>query len=159
MTLPDIADESLLPLHPDYKKLLRWRLAIRSLIAVSVLLLVEAASPVLSGALSVPAALVAGLLIWLLPPRQYRRWAYRSDADALRVTHGFLFHADVTVPFGRVQHIDVSQGPLERAQGLGTLTLFTAGVHNAAVRLPGLLHGDAVALRERIRARIRQDTA
>lgn len=159
MIQPDSADETLRPLHPAYQKLLRWRWTIRSLIAVTVLLFVEGVTPVPSGVLSVPGAILAGLLIWLLPPRQYRRWAYRAGDDALRVTQGFLFHTDVTVPFGRVQHIDVSQGPLERGQGLGRLTLYTAGVHNAAVQLPGLLHGDAVRLREEIRARIRRDTA
>lgn len=159
MNLPDTADDALQPLHPAYEKLLRWRWAIRSLICVAVLLFVEGVTPVLGGALSVPGAILAGFLIWLLPPRQYRRWAYRRGDDMLRVTHGLLFHTDVTVPFGRVQHIDVSQGPLERGQGLGTLTLYTAGVHAAAVQLPGLLHADAVALREAIRARIQRDTA
>ena len=62
------------------------------------------------------------------------------------------------MPFGRVQHIDVDQGPLERAFHLATLTVHTAGSHNASVSLPGLAHEDAVAMREEIRAAIRRDT-
>ena len=69
---------------------------------------------------------------------------------------GLLFRSDTVVPFGRVQHIDVHQGPLERAYGLGTLVLHTAGTHNASVSLPGLAHGDALAMREDIRARVRE---
>ena len=62
------------------------------------------------------------------------------------------------VPFGRVQHIDVHQGPIERAYGLATLVLHTAGTHNASVALPGLGHDDALAMREDIRAHVKRET-
>jgi membrane protein YdbS with pleckstrin-like domain len=62
------------------------------------------------------------------------------------------------VPFGLVQHIDVHQGPLERVYGLATLVLHTAGTHNASVSLPGLGHGDAMAMREEIRAHVKHET-
>jgi len=79
-------------------------------------------------------------------------------ADRLRVVRGLLFRSDTVVPFGRVQHIDVDQGPLERYYGLATLTLHTAGSHNASVHLPGLLNEDAAAMREVIRAHIKRET-
>jgi membrane protein YdbS with pleckstrin-like domain len=56
-----------------------------------------------------------------------------------------------------VQHIDVAQGPIQRMLGLATLVLNTAGTRGAAVRLPGLLHGQAEGMREQIRGKIRQD--
>jgi hypothetical protein len=61
------------------------------------------------------------------------------------------------VPFGRVQHIDTTQGPIERRLGLATLILHTAGTRSAAVSLPGLREADAEQMRDRIRAKIRQD--
>jgi len=61
------------------------------------------------------------------------------------------------VPFGRVQHIDLAQGPLERAFGLATLVLNTAGTRGAAVKLPGLAQADAEEMRDHIRGKIRQD--
>ena len=42
--------------------------------------------------------------------------------------------------------------------GLATLTVHTAGSHNASVSLPGLAHETALAMREDIRAAIRRDT-
>ena len=54
--------------------------------------------------------------------------------------------------------IDVHQGPLERAYGLGTLVLHTAGNHNASVSLPGISHHDALAMREDIRAHLKRET-
>jgi membrane protein YdbS with pleckstrin-like domain len=66
-----------------------------------------------------------------------------------------LFHSDTIIPFGRIQHIDVDQGPVQRRYDLATLSVHTAGSHNDTVSLPGLLHADALALRETIRAHIR----
>ena len=80
------------------------------------------------------------------------------STDRLRVVRGVMWHADTVVPFGRVQHIDVDQGPVERFLDIATLTLHTAGSHNASVHLPGLNHAVATAMREDIRQHIKRDT-
>lgn len=148
----------LAPLDPRFVKVLRVRAAIRSLFPIGIALIVEAATPVSAGWLSLPALFAAIAIVLLLPKRQYRRWGFRMGCDRLQVVRGLLFHADTVVPFGRVQHIDVTQSPLERAWRLGSLTLHTAGTHNASVTLPGLAHDEALAMREAIRAHIRQDS-
>ena len=56
----------------------------------------------------------------------------------------------VNVPRSRVQHTDVSQGPLERRYGLGTLVVYTAGTDHAKVTLGGLDHGVALGIREHL---------
>jgi hypothetical protein len=61
------------------------------------------------------------------------------------------------VPFGRVQHIDVVQGPLQRRFGVGSLVLHTAGTRSAAVLLPGLAAAEAERMRDHIRGKIRED--
>lgn len=154
--LPEIGD--LAPLNFRFVKVLRVRAAVRSLFPIVVALIVEAATSVSAGWLSLPALLAAVFIVLLVPRRQYRHWAYHMGRDRLQVVRGLLFHADTVVPFGRVQHIDVTQSPLERAWKLGSLTLHTAGTHNASVTLPGLTHDEALAMREAIRAHIRQDT-
>lgn len=148
----------LTPLDPRYVAVLRVRAAVRGAFVVAAALVIEAASTLPTGLLLGPVALGALALILLVPSRQHARWGYQMGPDRLRVARGLLFRADTTVPFGRVQHIDVTQGPLERAWRLGSLTLHTAGTHNASVVLPGLAHDEALAMREAIRARIRQDT-
>ena len=102
--------------------------------------------------------LVATYALVRVPLRRYNARGYSLAEERLRVVRGVFFRADTVVPFGRVQHIDVGQGPLERAYGLATLTVHTAGTHNASVSLPGLRHADATAMREDIRAAIRRDT-
>jgi len=110
------------------------------------------------GAFAVPVLLAAAYLVLRVPARRYRALGYSLSEERLRTVRGVLFRSDTVVPFGRVQHIDVHQGPIERAYGLGTLILHTAGNHNASVRLPGLGHGDALAMREQIRAHVKRET-
>jgi len=109
------------------------------------------------GTFIVPVLVLYGFLAFVVPARKYRHWGYAMSTDRLRVVRGYLFYRDTVVPFSRIQHIDVDQGPIDRRYDLATLTVHTAGNHNSTVALPGLLNADALAMREAIRAAIRQD--
>lgn len=109
------------------------------------------------GMVLIPVALFALMLALVLPGRIYRRWGYDMGDEQLRVLRGFLWRTDTIVPFNRIQHIDVAQGPLQRLFGLSTLIVHTAGTHNSIVTLPGLATNDAEAMRETIKGHIRQD--
>jgi membrane protein YdbS with pleckstrin-like domain len=99
------------------------------------------------------------LLAWalLIPKRRFRSWGYAVAEDELHVQHGVWTRTRTVVPFGRVQHIDVAQGPIERSFGVGTLILHTAGTRSSAVDLPGLEFEEAGRMRDLIRSKIRQD--
>jgi membrane protein YdbS with pleckstrin-like domain len=119
----------------------------------------------LAGESPLPFGIIIGVVMFLalivivrLPQRRWQARGYHMSADRLRVVRGIMWYSDTVVPFGRVQHIDVDQGPIERAYGIATLTLHTAGSHNASVQQPGLAHEDAVAMREEIRAHIKRDS-
>lgn len=145
-------------LDPAYVKVLRIQLVLLLLPVLIGALLIESAGLPVPGTLFVPVALIAAYLALSLPKRRYRSRGYDLSADRLRVVKGVLFHVDTTVPFGRVQHLDVEQGPLERLYGLATLKLHTAGTHNASVSLQGLAHEGALGMREAIRAHVRRET-
>jgi len=150
--------DDLTPLDPAYKSLLRVQLGIAALVLLVAATIAEVAIPGWTGAVWVPALAVAAYALIRVPLRRYNARGYSLAGERLRVVRGVFFRADTVVPFGRVQHIDVGQGPLERAFGLATLTVHTAGTHNASVSLPGLRHADAAAMREDIRTAIRRDT-
>jgi membrane protein YdbS with pleckstrin-like domain len=150
--------EALTPLHPNHVKVMRLRAVVLALPFVVGALVLEALRVLPVGSFAVPVLLVAAFLVIRVPLRRYAARGFVMGDDRLRVVRGLWFHSDTVVPFGRVQHIDVDQGPLERAYGLATLTLHTAGNHNASVALPGLSNDDALAMREEIRAHIRRDT-
>lgn len=82
------------------------------------------------------------------PLWRYRHTRYRVDAHGIEISRGKTWHRVITVPRSRVQHTDVSQGPLERRFGLATLIVYTAGTEHSAVPLAGLAHPTALALRD-----------
>ena len=150
----DEDSDALTPLHPNHVKALRLQAVIAALpLAVGAFVL-EVAGLLPTGAVLVPIALLLAWFVIRMPLRRYHARGYHMADDRLRVVRGLLFRADTTVPFGRVQHIDVSRGPLERYYGLATLVLHTAGTHNASILLPGLGEDDALAMRETIRETI-----
>ncbi len=92
------------------------------------------------------AALVVLSLTW--PGLAYARASYRVAENGLWIKRGVVWRSEISVPKSRVQHTDVSQGPLQRRFGLATLVLHTAGTQHAAVSLGGLSHGVALAIRD-----------
>ena len=157
------ADEGeLTKLHPGYAHMLRVRTTLTAIpfliasVVVELALREKALFP--PGLLAGIVLVIAVVLILRIPQRRYGARGYQMSADRLRVVRGMLFRSDTVVPFGRVQHIDVNQGPLERFFGISTLTVHTAGNHNASVALPGLGQELAAEMREEIRAHIRRET-
>ena len=114
--------------------------------------------PIPFGIITGVAVLIALFIIIRIPLARYNARGFQISHDRLRVVRGIMWHSDTIVPFGRVQHIDVDQGPIERALSIATMTLHTAGSHNASVRLPGLGHELAIQMREEIRAHIKRES-
>ena len=92
------------------------------------------------------------LAVWsqTWPALRYRHTAYSVSDDAIRIRSGVIWRAVHTVPRSRVQHTDVSQGPVQRAFDLATLTIYTAGTQYASVSLDGLTHPLALAVRDHL---------
>lgn len=101
---------------------------------------------ILAAALGMAAAV--GWLSRVWPGLAFRHAAYRVGPEGIEIRRGVLWRHVITVPRARIQHTDVSQGPIERRYGLGTLTLFTAGSEHQRVDLRGLDHARALAIRD-----------
>ena len=149
------------PLDPAHATVLRMRTGLIFLVLALAAAIADLGplrlTPIPAG-LALGLVLLAGVAATLIfPGRRYRAWGYREGGDEIEIRRGRLIRVRTIVPYARVQHIDVAQGPIQRAFGLGTLILHTAGTHGASVPLPGLAYGDAERMRDRIRARIRQD--
>ena len=148
----------LLPLERSYLGVLR----IRSALGWSVLLAMAAfADALLHWRFGIPfgvlTAPVLGLgvisaVVWV--PARWRRWGYAFTDSELHVASGWLTRTHTVVPVSRVQHIDVSQGPIERKAGVATLSLHTAGTEGSLVRLPGISRARAEEILDAIRSRI-----
>lgn len=155
--------EGLDPVDPRYTNVLRITTAMNLIplaIGASVfdaLLIRHLEGPY--GLITGLAWLIAIFMIISFPARRMQRWGYKIGEGQLRVARGWLFRTDTIVPFVRVQHIDVGQGPVERWFGLSHLIVHTSGTHNSTVTLPGLPADLAAAMRETIRRHIQTDFA
>jgi len=155
-------DGELTRLHPNYTHALRVQTVLAAIPLLVGALVAEAmlheAALLPPGVIAGTVLVIAAALVIRVPTRRYNARGFQISTDRLRVVRGLLFRSDTVVPFGRVQHIDLDQGPIERFFGIATLTLHTAGNHNASVSLPGLGEGLAREMRETIRAHIRRET-
>jgi membrane protein YdbS with pleckstrin-like domain len=97
------------------------------------------------------AVVIAGLLAERFLARRVASWGYAERHDDLMVRRGVLIRRLSVIPYGRMQFIDVTAGPIERALGLATLRMHTAAAASDA-RIPGLESGAAAALRDQLAA-------
>jgi len=108
------------------------------------------AGSAVGGAL-VGGAVAAGLVADVFVRRRIRVWAYREREDDLLVRRGVMFARLSVVPYGRMQFIDVTAGPIERSFRLATVRMHTAAAASDA-RIPGLPQEEAARLRDRLAA-------
>jgi hypothetical protein len=146
------SDVSWTPVSPKLATLRRLNAAIMAgLAAIAALLALGLTVGWLYGVL---AAVLIALLFgwaWILIGRNQRSWKYAERDDELLVSHGIMFRELVVVPYGRMQFVDVTAGPLERAYGMATVELHTATPATDA-KIPGLHPDEAGRLRDRLSA-------
>lgn len=161
-SLPRVEAVPLQPLEPAYRKVMH----IRSFIFMGVLAVMAAVLIVWVESLQEPyrIALIAGGWLLLFGARLYlieksylhRGYAIR-DKDII-YRSGWFIRRTQTCPFNRIQHSTVSMGPLERAYGLATLMLYTAGSGAADMDIPGLTQETAQSLKEWINKKIADES-
>lgn len=143
------------PWHPVSPKLATARRLTLMLVTVPVLL-VLGSTAVVAQARPVALALVAVTLVftvwmWWLIGRRVRSFGYAERADDLLVTSGIMFRRLVVVPYGRMQLVDITAGPIDRSLGVTTVQLHTAAASTNAT-IPGLPPAEASGLRDRLAA-------
>ena len=145
--------------HGPWRTPDRRLLLLRRWITVGVLggagLVASAALTVLAGVVEAGAALALAVVSTAVAldavERRWRAWGYAEREDDLLVRRGVLVRRTSVVPYGRMQYVDVTSGPLDRRLGLATVTLHTAAAATDAT-IPGLLSDEATRLRDRLAA-------
>lgn len=97
----------------------------------------------------IPAGIAAAVILATLAviPRQARSIGYQLRADDLVFRRGILWQRMVAVPYGRMQLVDITHGPLDRGFGIAQLKLVTAAA-STGVTIPGLSQPAAERLRD-----------
>lgn len=108
-------------------------------------------------------SVVALALVWIgwrlwRAPRVYRRWGFAERDEDVYVTNGLWFRTLQCVPYGRMQLVEVTSGPIEQRFGLASVQMVTSSTAGT-VSIPGLDATAAAALRDRLIARGEQQQA
>jgi hypothetical protein len=132
-----------------------WRMRRAEVVTITVLfaaffgLIFLAAQGPLAGLISVLVlAALGATMAWFLR-RRFRAWRYQERHEDLLVARGVMVQRLSVVPYGRMQFVEVTAGPIERLFHLSTVKLHTAAAASDA-RIPGLETAEAARLRDRL---------
>ncbi|MDY5785933.1 PH domain-containing protein [Corynebacterium sp.] len=102
-------------------------------------------------------AIAAVYIVWhlVLIPFQVRNLGWLETDNELLLSRGKMWHTLTVIPYGRIQFVDVTSGPIGRALGLKNLIINTASSTSNS-RLPGVPAEEADALRERLAVKARE---
>jgi membrane protein YdbS with pleckstrin-like domain len=117
--------------------------------AAAIAVLLALSEGALAAVIGVVGVLVAGLVLDILLQRRVGAWGYLEREDDLLVRRGLMVRRLSVVPYGRMQFVDVTAGPVERSFGLATVRLHTAAAASDA-RIPGLDAAEAARLRDQL---------
>lgn len=95
--------------------------------------------------------------IYWLQKRAFQRRGYAVRRHDIIYRRGTLATLTTVIPFQRIQHVNVNEGVFSRAYGLAQLQIFTAGGAGSDIKISGLLHEDAVKIKELILNQMSKD--
>lgn len=155
--LPHIEDINYIPLNKGYKKVaiigttIFW-------VVVGLALGAGAINPKILTILTSNLLLMLGagflvcliMLSYFLAIRGFSQKGFAIREKDISYKSGIFWKTVVNIPFNRVQHAEVKQGPLERFYNIAQLRIFTAGGSSSDLRIPGLLPDQADSLKRMI---------
>lgn len=153
-TILEPRGENRLPLDGEWHQISRKYVAVQLISTVAFLALVLAVALVFALLwhqvwIWIPAGILLVITLWTLAilPRQARSYGYQLRDDDLVFRRGILWQRIVAVPYGRMQLVDITHGPLDRGFGIAQLKLVTAAA-SSAVTIPGIDQAAAETLRD-----------
>ncbi len=151
--LPQTTDIEMEPMAPAYER----EVLTRQLIIWGVLLLVSfipnlAVLSRVKLTIDLPllplVVLLTALLLIPFRIKQLRVKALALREHDIAYRSGLFWRKTVMLAFNRVQHVEVSTGPLQRKFGLASLKFFTAGGTSVDLKIDGLMRERAEQIRE-----------
>jgi len=139
--LPRLTDDAFVPVDPRYLRVKLAGVALTAaIVAIGTVLIAMQAGQKIQPLLIGGGLLLLLMLVAVVRVLQVRRLAYQVREHDLSLRSGVITHRVASLPFSRVQHVNVQRGPIERSLGLATLRVSTAGPD---ISIPGLARADA----------------
>ena len=96
------------------------------------------------------------ILSMVLAGKQYEMAGYAVREHDVAHKEGVWWRTVTIIPFNRMQHCEISQGPIQNVFGLATLRVFTAGGTSSDLAIDGLEHEEAKKIKDFIAGKISQ---
>ncbi len=150
-TLPQIEEVEFLPLESSY----RYVLLFRALIMTGFLFLAYTMYLTFSFnwgfyylVIGYGIVLLYGIIALILRYMGFNRKAYAVRNRDIIYRTGLLWKTETVVPFSRIQHCEIKQGPVDSLLDLSRLKVYTAGSSGSDLVIPGLLPEEAARIRK-----------
>ena len=157
--LPRLADHAFVPVDPRYLRVTLTGVALAAAVVAggTVMITVQANRKVVPFLIGTVVLMLLALVAFIRV-LEVRRLAYQLREHDLSLRSGVITHRVESLPFSRIQHVNVRRGPIERSLGLATLQVSTAGPD---ISIPGLTQADAERIKLLVteRADVADDTA
>lgn len=96
------------------------------------------------------------ILVELFVRLGYKNYKYELTEDAVKIERGVIVKVYKSIPYGRIQNVDIRRGILARILGYSTVMIHTAGYSGPAqnMQAEGVLPGVDILEAEKIRESI-----
>ena len=159
--LPKVSSDSFVPLEKNYRAVMLLRAIIVSTLvtAAFVLFYMNKSSiiPEYIWTIIFIALIIFILSNILIAYLGFKKKKYKLRQYDIVYKTGLFWRSETSIPFVRVQHSEVIQGPIERLFRLSKLKLYTAGGHSSDLSVPGLSLPKAEQLKDFITKRIQEE--
>lgn len=144
-------------LDSKVKRLWRFQNLIGSILLLVILGVPEVFLTMSEEAWPLPPGLIAGTVFilfcgfgqWMVG-KSYEAFRYQLGEDDLAVAKGVFWRSWKFINRNRVQHVDVTSGPIGRALGLVQVSIYVGGMSSHVVSIPGLSSVNGQLLRNRL---------
>ena len=160
--LPEIKPEEFNPIDSSYLKVTRIGYSIFFLVLFIVPLVVLYFNDEHRGdyhlyAIFSGISLVIWIVNFILINKAFKKKKYALREKDIVYLKGLIWSKRIAIPFNRIQHAEVKQGPVERFYGLHNLKIFTAGGSSSDLSIPGLKEENALKLKNFILKKVEED--
>jgi len=94
-----------------------------------------------------------GLAMWLVE-KNYQVTGYAIRQRDIVFRTGVIARSIITIPSKRVQHCEITEGPIQKMFKLASLKVFTAGGSGSDLTISGIQKDDAAKIKEFITRKI-----
>jgi len=161
LALPQFEDVQLTPLHPSYLKVIWFNIAlVFSITAIAAGVGFYFINELQPYRLAISGAYIFVVILTIIINVinfKTRGFAFREHDVIYR--SGAISVSTTIIPYNRVQHVAIHEGPVARWLGLATIEVFTAGGVGGDIKIPGLEKIHAAAIKQLVTGKIDSNQA